>query len=315
MNSGDSALNCLFQALRILMRRVRQLSALSPELVLALLLASSISSRADALKVAASFKPVHSLAAAIMQGVGAPYLIVKGPASPHSYSMTPSDAEALQGADVIFWIGPSMEAFLDAPLRALGGAAKTVALADAPGLETLPLREGAGLDPHLWLDPQNAKRMAAAIETVLASQDPANAAAYHANARKIEAALDGLEADIGSLLAPVRDKPFLTFHDAFQYFDRRFGLNSAGSVTVNPETPPGAARIAELQALVKARGITCVFTEPNFEPKIVNVVIEGSNAKIAALDPEASGLTEGPELYFQSLRGIAGSMRACLAGD
>lgn len=312
MNFGDSALNCLFQALRILMRRVRQLSALSPELSLALLLASSVASQADALKVAASFKPIHSLAAAIMQGVGAPYLVVKGAASPHTYSMTPSDAQALQNADVIFWIGPSMETFLGTPLHALGGAAKIVALQDAPGLETLPLREGQGLDPHLWLDPQNAKRMAAAIETALSEQDPANAAAYHANARKTEAALDNLEADIRSLLAPVRDRPFLTFHDAFQYFDRRFGLNSAGSVTLSPETPPGAARIAELRALVKARGITCVFTEPNFEPKIVNVIVEGVDAGTAALDPEASGLAEGPELYFQSLRGMADAMRTCL---
>ena len=112
--------------------------------------------------------------------------------------------------------------------------------------------------------------------------------------------------------APVKGRPFITFHDAFQYFERRFGVEAFGSITVNPDAAPGAERVAELRAKVKELSVKCVFAEPNFEPKIINVVIEGTNAKVGTLDPEASVLAEGPELYFQSMRGIAKAMRECL---
>ena len=127
---------------------------------------------------------------------------------------------------------------------------------------------------------------------------PDAAAACNAKAAKTGAALDALDAEIAALLAPVKGKPLITFHDAFQYFEKRYGVEASGSITVNPDEAPGAERVAELQAKVKELGVTCVFAEPNFEPKIINVVIEGSNAKVGTLDPDASGLAEGPDLYF-----------------
>ncbi len=172
--------------------------------------------------------------------------------------------------------------------------------------------KGGESDPHLWLDPANAKLMLRRIEQALSKADPANSAAYKTNADKTAARLDALETEITATLAPVKGRPFITFHDAFQYFEKRFGVEALGSVTVNPDAAPGAARVAELRAKVKEFGIKCVFTEPNFEQKIIDAVIEGSDARIGTLDPEASALAEGPELYFQSLRGIAAAMRECL---
>jgi zinc transport system substrate-binding protein len=256
--------------------------------------------------------------------------MVKGSASPHTYALAPSDAAAMQASDVIFWIGPEMEAFLEKPLQALGGKALITQLDQSKGLIKLPPRAGGAfdkdadaaegapgdlaVDEHLWLDPENAKSMVNQIERTLVEKDPANAVTYKANADKTNAELDVLEAELTVTLAPIKGKPFISFHDAFQYFEKRFGLQAAGSITVNPDSSPGAARVAELQAKVQSSGAACVFAEPNFAPDIVSTAIEGSKARVGTLDPEAADLTEGPELYFQSLRGIAAAMAQCLGG-
>ncbi len=285
--------------------------------------------------VVASIKPVHSLVAAVMAGVGEPTLIVKGSASPHTYALKPSDAGALEAADIVFWTGHGMELFLGEALETLATKAKVVELADAPGIELLPVREGGAFEPHsdgdeaehdhaheehehgegdmhFWLDPENAKLMVTQITTTLAEADPENATAYQANAEAELVKLDTLEAELAATLAPVADKPFIVFHDAYQYFEARFGLNLAGSVTVTPDVMPGAARIDELKAKVATLGATCVFAEPNFEPTIISAISEGTAAKASVLDPEGGALTEGPDLYPELLRGLAASLVDCL---
>ncbi|WP_312362308.1 zinc ABC transporter substrate-binding protein ZnuA [Ensifer sp.] len=315
--------------------------------------------------VVASIKPVHSLVASIMQGVGEPALIVEGAASPHTYNMKPSNAAALQAAKVVFWVGPGLEAFLDKPLDALSGGAKVVELSEAPGLDKLKFREGGafeahdhahegeaghgeeghehtegeaehdhaaapeaaaahdhaheghdhdhdGFDMHLWLDPRNAKAMAAEIEKTLAAADPDNAAAYKANLDTLNQRLDALDKSLLETVAPVKDKPFIVFHDAYQYFEHRYQVRVAGSITVSPEVLPGAERLSQIHAKIKELGATCVFAEPQFEPKLINVVIEGTPAKSGTLDPEAATLDAGPDLYFQLMEGIGTSLKTCL---
>ncbi len=296
---------------------------------------------ADAPVVVTSIKPVHSLVSAIMQGVGKPELIVDGAASPHTYNLKPSNARALQEAKVVFWVGPGLEAFLEKPLESLGSDAIVARLDNAPGLVKLPFREGGafeahddgdehdhghdhadddhghddhhGFDTHLWLDPMNAKAMAAEITTTLVAADPANALTYEANAKALDEKLDALDEEIAATVSPVKDKPFIVFHDAYQYFEHRYHIRVAGSITVSPETIPGAERVSEIHRKVGDLGATCVFAEPQFEPRLVDVVIEGTKAKSGVLDPEAATLPAGPDLYFTLMRGIAGSMRNCLA--
>ena len=292
--------------------------------------------------VVASVKPVHSLAAAVMTGVGEPALIVKGSASPHTYALKPSDAGALESADIVFWTGHGLELFLGEALETLTGDATVVELADTPGIELLPVREGGAFeahahgeehegeehshedehghahgehgegDMHFWLDPQNAKLMVAQIAATLSEADPENAATYQANAEAELVKLDALQAELAATLAPVADKPFIVFHDAYQYFEARFGLNLAGSITVTPDVMPGAARIDELKAKLATLGATCVFAEPNFEPTIISAITEGTEARSGVLDPEGGALTEGPELYPTLLRGLATSLVDCL---
>ncbi|MQB42759.1 zinc ABC transporter substrate-binding protein ZnuA [Rhizobium sp. ICMP 5592] len=291
---------------------------------------------ADAPDVVVSIKPIHSLVAAIMDGVDTPDLIVDGAASPHTYALKPSNAKALEAAKVVFWVGPGMEAFLEKPLSALGANALVVELDKAPGITKLKFREGGAFeahddgdehaesaghdhhdheefDTHLWLDPHNAKAMAAEITTTLVAADPANALTYEANQKALDDRLDALDAEITATLAPVKSKPFIVFHDAYQYFERRYGVRVAGSITVSPESIPGAQRISEIHGKVAELGATCVFAEPQFEPKLVNVVLEGTSAKSGVLDPEAAILPQGPDLYFDLMRGIANSLKTCLS--
>lgn len=290
--------------------------------------------------VVASTKPVHSLVSAVMGDTGSPTLLVKGAASPHTYSLRPSDAAALESADVVFWTGHGMELFLGEALETLSTDATVVELAEAPGIELLSIREGGAFEPHadehdthgehedheehahheehaegdmhFWLDPENAKLMVTEIAEALSAADPDNAPVYAANAEAEQARLDALEAELTATLAPVAGKPFLVFHDAYQYFENRFDLDVAGTVTVSPEAMPGAARIDELRAKVAELGATCVFAEPNFEPAIVATIIEGTSAQAGTLDPEGSALAEGPDLYHGLLRGIATSLVDCL---
>lgn len=299
--------------------------------------------------VVASIKPVHSLVAAVMEGVGTPALIVRGAGSEHVHSLRPSDAEALEKASVVFRVGEGMETFLNGPLKTLAAGARVVSLEDAPGLEKLAFREGGPFeahahgdghdrddgdaheseghghdhdhdhdrdahDLHIWLDPLNARAMVAEIARVLAEADPGNAMRYLANAQAYSARIDALAAEIGALVEPVRRRPAVVFHDAYQYFEKRFGVNVVGSITVSPEVMPGAQRLSEIRDKVRELDAACVFSEPQFEPRLVAVVIEGTDARTGVLDPLGAEIPDGPDLYLTLMRNLAGSLAACLSG-
>jgi zinc transport system substrate-binding protein len=291
-----------------------------PVIALAALLASTSIAFAN-VKVIASIKPIHSLVASVMQSVGTPDLIVSGSNSPHTYSLKPSDAEALQNADVIFWVGPELEAFLQKPLEALGQNATQVSLIHAEGIQTLVARKGIGfdadedqgeIDGHIWLDPENAKAILKAVAETLSAADKANAATYKANAEKVAASIDNLSVEITTTVAPAKGKGFIVFHDAYHYFENRFGVKASGAISINPENPPGAQGIAELQQRIADGKVTCVFAEPQFDNKLVNLIIEGSNVKSAILDPEGANIEPGPALYETVLRNMAMSLQHCL---
>ncbi|MDP6602953.1 MAG: zinc ABC transporter substrate-binding protein [Rhodospirillales bacterium] len=283
----------------------------------------------DGSGVVASIRPVHSLVAGVMEGIGVPHLIVKGGGTPHTFGLRPSDAQALARAHAVFWIGAGLETFLEIPILALAKRARTVALADADGLNLLPASEGGAweerdrgagrtddadgaIDMHVWLDPVNAKAMVEAIADTLARADRANEKVYRANADRLERRLDALSAELAAELAPIRSKPFIVFHDAFRYFETRFSLNAVGSVTASPERRPGAQRIVDIRAKIARFGAVCVFAEPQFRPALVDVVTEGTAARTGTLDPLGAALAAGPELYFALMRGNARALARCL---
>lgn len=295
------------------------------------------------LQVVATIKPLHSLVSGVMAGVGEPQLIIRGTTSPHSFTMRPSDARKLENADVVFLIGEAVETSVSEAVDALAADARVVALVDVEGVVSRPLREGGSFewsdehahhgeddlagegdghgagsedrqafDMHVWLDPVNAGAMARAIADTLAQADSANADAYAANAASLQQRLDELGAEIASAVAPIRGSPFLVFHDAYQHFEDRFGLVAAGSAVIAADRSPGVRRIRELRTKVKDLGVKCVMSEPQFDPRLVHVIVQGSDAKVGAVDPLGGAISSGPELYFDLLRDMAASFTSCL---
>lgn len=301
--------------------------------------ASEDAGAAEGPRVVVSVLPLHSLIAGVMAGVGEPVLLIDGAASPHAYALRPSAARALAEADSVFWIGPELETFLPKPLRSLAGGAHVVTVLDDPGIAVLPVRTGGAWedtdehtaehaaeaakepdagpgsrDPHVWLDPRNARRIVAMAGATLSEIDPANAAAYRDNAARLDGELANLETELAGKLAPARGVPFIVFHDAYHYFEARFGLTSVGAFALSPGIAPGARRLAELRARLVETGATCVFVEPQFEPAVVKAAVAGSGARIAVLDPVGAGLPPGAAAYGQLMRALADDLLSCLSG-
>ena len=170
-------------------------------------------------------------------------------------------------------------------------------------------------DPHVWLDPVNAKAIVHEIEEALVKADPEHASIYEANAHKMMDQLDSLVVELRDQLEPVHDKGFIVFHDAYQYFEQRFDVAAIGSITVSPEVMPGAERVSELREKISDLSATCVFSEPQFEPKLVETLVDGTGARTGVLDPLGATLVKGPDLYFQLLRNMASSLKKCLSGE
>lgn len=296
---------------------------------------------AAAPRVVVTVKPVHSLVAAVMQGVGVPELLLEGSASPHAYALRPSGAAALAGADVVVWVGAGLETFLSRPLAALAPRALVLELARSGGVTLLPARSGgaweaheehprepvaragaagparddgaAPPDVHLWLDPGNAAGIVRVVARELEQADPPHAGRYRENSARALARIAALDAELEHRLAPVRSVPYVVFHDAYQYFERRYGLAPAGAISVSPERSPGARRLTRVRERILRAGVRCVFAEPQFEPRLVATLVEGTRARTGVLDPLGADLPPGPEAWFALMRNLADALAACLA--
>ena len=287
-------------------------------------------------KVVASVVPVQSIVAAVMGDTGSPDLLLQGSMSEHRAVFTPSQIATLGDADLVFIVGHGLEA----KLATLGGSDAVngksfIQLSDAPGVTKLPVRQGGawepdsdepapaaaseaegvlGFDPHIWLDPENAKAMARQVAADLAKADPANGASYAANAQAFAADIDRTSAAIVAELAPVKAKPFIVFHDAYHYFEKRFGLTGVGSISDVSAQAPSAERLSQVRDKIIAAHAACVFREPQFDDKVVQTVIEGTSAREGVLDPLGATLTPGPQAYLQLLQNLAAALKDCLAG-
>lgn len=288
-------------------------------LILLILLLSPLPALA-APRVVVTIMPIHSLAAGVMEGIGEPHLLLPPGASPHSYTLAPSDARLLAQADLVIWVGTGLEQFLQKSLQTLAARATKLELAQARGIKLLGARSDhehgisgdAHYDPHLWLDPDNAILMLDAIAEQLSVLDPANASAYRHNAQRRQAQLRRLDTELRQLLQPVQSQPFMVFHDAYRYFEQHYGLFDAGALTLNPARPPGARTVAAARQQVKDLGIRCIFREPQFEPSLAKTVARGTPARISVLDPLGADIAPGPGAYMQLLRNLTDALLACL---
>ena len=157
-----------------------------------------------------------------------------------------------------------------------------------------------------------AKAWLSAIADELSEIDPANAEIYASNAIAGQAEIDEMVATLQVELEPVHETPFVVFHDAYQYFEQAFDLAAAGSISLGDAVAPSAARIAEIQGVVKDLNVSCVFSEPQYNPGLVATVLDGTNAKTGVIDPLGTEIPQGPSFYTALLTDLGQRMAACL---
>jgi zinc transport system substrate-binding protein len=290
------------------------------------------------LKVVASLKPVHSLLAGVMQGVAEPQLLLNDGQSPHSMSLKPSQVRILKEADLIVWVGAELEPALSQLLQPQSYRAEVVSLIEIPDLHLLPIRnrhewhshghnhnqkgdhsehspKAHMHDNHIWLSPENAAVIVRHLTGKLIELDNAHSAIYSNNSQILLDRLKTLDDQIRADLERITNTPYIVFHDAYQYFEAHFGMHTVGTVSINPEQLSGARHIHRLRQTIKQKGAHCLFTEPQFEPKLVNTLAQGLEVKIGQLDPLGMQLPAGPDCYFSLIQGLADGLLDCLAGE
>ena len=275
-------------------------------------------------EVVATIKPLHSLVASVMDGVAEPKLLVSGNNSVHGFTVRPSQARMLERAEIVFYISDSMEGFL--PKLPTVASQQRIAMATPP-MVLLAGRAGGVWEPdeaehphgvsdaHIWLLPENAKKMVQRITDVLSARYPEYRARFQENAVKTIQHIDAVDRESTKLLAPVQSKPFIVFHDAYQYFEHAYGLHAAGSLTIRPDESISAKRASQIAVLFQKGGAVCVFREPFMTPKLLASITEGTKVREGVLDPEGTSIPEGKALYFTLVQSLASNLYACLSGS
>ncbi len=323
----------------------------------------SFSAKAE-VNVVTTIKPLHSLVSSVMKGIGEPSLIIEGTNNPHTFVFKPSHAKMIEEADIIFWIGEDLEAFMEKPLDSLAEESQVISFMALSSIEKLKFREKnifndhdghedeheghededdhghkdddhdddhdghedeheghdddhndahahahGEFDAHIWLDPVNAKKMVLEIAHELSDLDPNNKVKYEDNANATIKSLDELVDSNKKILS--KDISYVVFHDAYQYFENRFGVIPAGALTLNPDVLPGAKQIADIQDVINDKGIKCIFSEPQYNPKIIETIGNDMKISTGVMDPLGAYIDAGPSMYSDLINGIANSIKDC----
>ncbi len=304
--------------------------------IISLLLTSSTLAAAPVMaevpKVVADTLASHALVSMVMGDLGQPKLLLEQGSNAHDVQLKPSQARALADADLVVWIGPEMTPWLDRALQGLAADGRKLSLLHSADTKTFDYGDAAddhgeahdhdhdheghdhqGLDPHAWLSPDNAQTWLGTIAAELSELDAGNAAQYAANAQAAKARLQALDGRLKAQLEPLKDRPFVTFHQAYGYFTRHYGLSDAGAINWGDATSAGAAKLQALTDTLKAGNIACVFPEAQHDPVQAERLTSASGVKLGpALDPEGSSLTPSADAYETLLQNLADGLTACL---
>ncbi|HDZ5415175.1 TPA: zinc ABC transporter substrate-binding protein ZnuA [Vibrio harveyi] len=275
---------------------------------------------AHAVTVLTSIKPIQMITTELTEGVTAPDVLLQNNASPHDYALRPSDVQKVAAADLVIWYGHDLEPFLEKVVTDRGN---TLTLSQIPGLS---LREFGSEhshdhdghdhgthDPHFWLGVETVQQVANAIAHKLAEVDPVHADTYANNLKKFEVKLNATDSEIKQQLAPVKDKGYFVFHDAYGYFEERYGLNQMGHFTVSPDRKPGAKTLIRIRKTLGTGDVACVFSEPQFTPAVIESVMRGSDVRSGVLDPLGSEVEVKSGSYFEFLKGMSNNFSQCLS--
>jgi zinc transport system substrate-binding protein len=278
--------------------------------------------------------PVQSLVASVMGDLGEPQILLPQGADPHDFQLRPSQARELGDADLIVRIGPALTPWLDRAMDGIGIAGQVMTLMDLSATRPYDSHESdedhtetaddhghdddahddhGDTDPHVWLDPDNAKTWLALIATELSRLDPSNAASYSQNATLTAQRITALDAEIGANLASSQGRPFMVFHNAYGYFADHYGLTIAGTIRQGDASTPGARHLAELRDKAQSGQAICLFPEAGHDPEQAQHIAAGTNLRLGpALDPEGALLESGPLAYDALMRALATAITGCL---
>ncbi|YCH29091.1 zinc ABC transporter substrate-binding protein ZnuA [Erwinia sp. D4-22] len=304
-------------------------------LLSSLAFAAAFSAPASA-AVIASIKPLGFIASAIADGVTPVEVLLPDGASEHDYALRPSDVKRLQGADLVVWIGPEMEAFISKTASAFP-AEKNLEIAQLSTVKPL-LITGAEEDDeheeegdahhdaahehhhhgqynmHLWMSPEIARQSAVAIHEKLLELMPQRKDKLDANLQQFEAELAKSDTQIAQQLTPLKGKGYFVFHDAYSYFEKHYGLTPLGHFTVNPEIQPGAQRLHQIRTQLVEQKAICVFAEPQFRPAVIDAVARGTQVRKGTLDPLGMGISLAKDSYVKFLSQLSSQYESCLKG-
>lgn len=285
-------------------------------------------------QIVVSIPPLQSLVLNITDGTKANVeTLIQPGVSPHTFSLRPKQAHALQKADLVVWIGPELENFLAKPLQNLTKPENILTLISLSNLTLYPARTGgewhdvahnhdnedashtshSHTDPHIWLDPLNAKIVVAAITERLIQIEPHNAALYKNNLKKTLEKLNNLDKELKVIFKEghFTPKTYMVLHDSYQYLEKRYGLNVVGVVAINPHRPLSAKALKDAQETLRIHSVTCVLQEPEFNSGLVNTLIESTSTQNVVLYPLGKDKTADKDSYFKALKELAYTINEC----
>ena len=308
--------------------KIKQINNLSTllKILLSFSFLISYSSLNAEVKVVTTIKPIHSLVAGVMDGLGSPSLIVDGSNSPHNFSLKPSHAKMIEDAEIIFWAGEDLETFMIKPLESIANNATKVSFMDLDSIIKLKFKEenilevegydddhdkhaDGEFDAHIWLDPKNAIEIVNEIAKTLSLKDPNKKNVYYSNAEKLNHSLNELIEKINFSIN--KDARFIVFHDAYQYFEKRFDVSSAGALILNEEALPSAKKVSEIHKIIKKQNINCIISEPQFNPNIIKSIAQDSSILTRSFDPLGSSFDTNKNLYFEMILSLSNSLKDC----
>ena len=291
-----------------------------------------------AIEVLTTIKPLGFIAAAITDGVNKPRVLLPTGASPHDFSLRPSDIRSINSADLVVWVGPELEGFMAKPLA---NHPHALALTQVEGMPLFNYatqdshdshdhddhdhaahehgdhdegHEGhnhEGVDPHIWLGPTQAKVIAKAIASELGKLDPANQARYDANLAAFDTKVDAKDKVIAGQMKAVNEKGYFVFHEAYGYWERHYGMSSKGHFTVSPERRPGAKTLVDIRKALEEKQASCIYAEPQFSPAVIESVARNTGAKVLLIDEVGEQVPLGPDGYPQFMQQLADAFAQC----
>jgi len=297
--------------------------------------------------VITTIKPIESLVNAVIGNTGKTVSLIPPEISPHEFRLKPSDVRILQNSNIVFYISSHLETGIVKMFKNLPKNIKTINLMEETGIDHLSIRDNEAWEPHdhdakdekhddhdkhdakdekhddhdkhdakddihIWLDPDNAIKIVRKINKELSLFFPKNAMTYNDNSSKFINEIESLKIELKKELLPIKDKPYIVFHDAYQYFERAFELNAIGSIALENDVASSPKQISFIKDKILKSQATCVFQEPQFDSKLVKTVVEGTKVRIGTLDPIGVNILEKENFYLQLLRNMSKSLKKCL---